>query len=192
MEAVLNNDTREVGAAASEWMTTNLPWLESFWQEMDAMRLMRLNPHWHIDEKDGGYAIDDIMTDFEFGTDAILENGPGRWSADFPSIGLTLLARKGPDGNAELAYEFTQQPGCRLDAAKAERLVRYWLPSLREYYRLHGEDSLKHRFWRFVMNRIMLKMNPTQRRICSFMLKLTVLETLLIVVLAIGFWFYVN
>jgi len=100
----------------SGWMTTNLPWRERFWQDMDAMSFMRLNPHWHIHEKNGAYAIDDILTDFQFCTDAVLERATGLWSARFPTIGLTLMARRGADGNAELAYTFRRDAGCRLNA----------------------------------------------------------------------------
>lgn len=188
MEAVMDQDR----PVTSEWMTTSLPWNETFWQDMDAMRIMRLNPHWHIDKKDGQYAIDDILTDFEFSTDAVLSHTPERWSVRFPAAGLSISARRGSDGNAELSYDFAARAGFRMDAEKAENLIRYWLPSIREYYRLFENDSFKNRFWRFVMNRIMLTMNPTQRRICSFMFKLTVLEVVLITVLGIGFWFYVN
>ena len=74
-------------------------------------------------------------------------------------------------------------------AEDAARTMQYWLPSMREYYRLHENNSFKRRCWRFFMDKVMLTMNPTQRRISGFMFKLTVLECLLIVILGVG-WFY--
>ena len=191
METVINTENA-VRDVMSGWMTTNLPWRERFWQDMDAMSFMRLNPHWHIHEKNGAYAIDDILTDFQFCTDAVLERATGLWSARFPTIGLTLMARRGADGNAELAYTFRREAGCRLNADRAKSLASYWLPSVREYFRLFANDSFKNRFWRFVMNRITLKMTPPQRRICSFIFRLTLLEMVLMVILGIGFRFYFN
>lgn len=186
MEATMNP-----ASTASEWMPLNLPWMKDFWQRMDAMTLMRLNPHWHIDVQEDRFAVDDILANKEFTIAPRLESTEDSWSASFDDIGLTIHARSAKDGaNTELAYVLAGEPGAALDSDALEKGLRYWLPSTREYYRLYENNSMKHRFWRMVMNKIMLKMNPTQRRICGFMFKLTLLEIALIIVLGVGFFFY--
>lgn len=171
------------------WMETNLPWNPSFWNNLDARTLMRLNPHWHVEkDKGSGHPVEDVLVETSFTIAPELEAGDGVFTARFPEIGLTLSARSSENG-ANTDFAFSVEPDRPLTAEDAARTMQYWLPSLREYYRLHQSDSFKHRAWRFFMNKVMLTMNPTQRRITGFMFKLTVLECLLILILGVG-WFY--
>ncbi len=182
----------EKHTTASDWMPTNLPWKAEFWSGLEAMTVMRLNPHWHIDSENGAYKVEDILSHATFPTQALVSAQDGLCTMDFAGAGLSIAARRNEQGKTDLSYRF--EPGATpgLDAQKAESAMRFWLPSLREYYRLFTADSLQNKFWRVFMNKVMLKMNPTQRRICAFMFKLTLLEMLLIVILGVGFWFYVN
>jgi hypothetical protein len=191
-------DRRDRAAAAVEelprkkvWMETSLPWNQSFWDKLSGMRLMRLNPHWHIQKfKDGTYPVEDVLVESEFNTDPELLSDGNTFTATFPEIGLTLSARSTENGaNTSLSFDIDSKKGAAFTAEDAQRTMQYWLPSIREYYRLHESNSIKHRAWRFFMNKVMLTMNPTQRRICGFMFKLTILECLLIVILGVG-WFY--
>lgn len=186
------------------WMPLNLPWKQDFWDKLGAMRTMRLNPHWHIEENDGysevdipgdgdQYDIDDILVDRQFPLRTEVEHGEGSWTVQFKGVNLTLHARSEDDGdNTAIAYEYAPFNDKAPSSEKMEELVRHWLPSIREYYRLFTADSMRNRFFRFLMDKIMLRMNPTQRRICAFMFKLTLLEVLLIIVLGVGFYFYAN
>ena len=173
------------------WMETSLPWNESFWKKMGSKTLMRLNPHWHIEKfKNDAYPVEDVLVESEFLTDPQLSTDGATFKADFPEIGLTISARATEDGkNTALSFDIAAGKGAAFTAEDAGRTMQYWLPSIREYYRLHESNSIKHRCWRFFMDKIMLTMNPTQRRICAFMFKLTILECLLIVILGVG-WFY--
>nr|WP_287410722.1 hypothetical protein [Pseudodesulfovibrio sp.] len=174
------------------WMETNLPWNTAFWSDLKGKTLMRLNPHWHV-EKDKiseGFPVEDVLVEAEFRATPELTATADTFQASFPEIGLTLSARKCEDGaNTALSFTMDEVENCPFTAEDAGRTMQYWLPSLREYYRLHESNSLKHRAWRFFMNKVMLTMNPTQRRISGFMFKLTVLECLFIVILGVG-WFY--
>ncbi len=170
-------------------MKTNLPWNELFWHNLSAMRLMRLNPHWHIEKsKTTTYPVEDVLVETRFRTEPELICDGTTFTARFPEIGLTISARSTQDG-ANTALSFSVEAGTIFSEEDAARTVQYWLPSIREYYRLYESNSIKHRCWRFFMNKVMLTMNPTQRRISGFMFKLTVLECLLIVILGVG-WFY--
>ncbi|BDQ35486.1 hypothetical protein [Pseudodesulfovibrio portus] len=176
---------------ANVWMETNLAWNPDFWDSLRNMTLMRLNPHWHMDKfSDGTYPVEDVLVESEFNVAPRLSRDGGTFTAAFPEIGLTLSARSCDKGtNTAVSFAITPARGASFTVEDAQRTMQYWLPSLREYYRLYESDSLKHRTWRFFMNKILLTMNPTQRRICGFMFKLTVLECLLILILGVG-WFY--
>lgn len=173
------------------WMETNLTWNPSFWENLKAKPLMRLNPHWHIQKPTtGSYPVEDVLVETEFKTAPVLEFDGNTFKATFNEIGLTLSARACEEGkNTALSFEVENKKDSAFTAEDAARTMQYWLPSLREYYRLHESNSIKHRCWRFFMDKVMLTMNPTQRRISGFMFKLTVLECLLIVILGVG-WFY--
>jgi len=176
----------------SVWMDTNLPWNSSFWEKITSKTLMRLNPHWHIAKKNGaGYPVEDVLTEADFNTTPEIEFDGEAFRARFPEIGLTLAACSRKDGiNTALSYDIIPVDNGSFTSEDAGRTMQYWLPSLREYYRLHKANSLKNRFWRFFMDKVMLTMNPTQRRISGFMFKLTVLEALFIVILGVGWHFY--
>jgi len=62
-----------------------------------------------------------------------------------------------------------------------------WLRGIREYIRLYLTDSFNTRFFRILMNRVMLRMNPSQRKICIMIYKITVVEIILILAIIIGF-----
>ncbi|WP_319467336.1 hypothetical protein [uncultured Pseudodesulfovibrio sp.] len=172
------------------WMETSLRWNPTFWNKIRSKTLMRLNPHWHVDkDKGSGFPVEDVLVESEFKTYPTMEFEGETFKVNFPEIGLSLSARTCEDGkNTALSFS-KEKNDSAFTAEDAARTMQYWLPSLREYYRLHESNSLKHRCWRFFMDKVMLTMNPTQRRICGFMFKLTVLECLLIVILGVG-WFY--
>lgn len=176
---------------ANVWMETNLAWNPGFWDSLRQMTLMRLNPHWHMGKfKDTAYPVEDVLVESEFNVTPALDRDGDTFTASFPEIGLTLSARSYENGaNTAVSFDIVPKEGAPFTAEDARRTMQYWLPSLREYYRLYESDSLKHRTWRFFMNKVLLTMNPTQRRICGFMFKLTVLECLLILILGVG-WFY--
>jgi hypothetical protein len=65
-----------------------------------------------------------------------------------------------------------------------------WLRGIREYLRLYLSNSPNTLFFRFLMNRVMLRMNPSQRKICIMIYKITVVEIILILVIIIGFVYF--
>lgn len=191
-------DRRERANAPAEelprkgmWMETNLVWNENFWKKLNSKTLMRLNPHWHVEKDKGhGFPVEDVLVETEFTTYPKLTAEQNTFSAYFPEIGLTIAARSCDDGtNTAVRFTMDKDAPTSFTNEDAARTMQYWLPSLREYYRLHESNSFKHRCWRFFMDKVMLTMNPSQRRISGFMFKLTILECLLIVILGVG-WFY--
>ncbi|WP_291327053.1 hypothetical protein [Desulfovibrio sp. UCD-KL4C] len=187
----LTNTPVEELPCPSIWMDTNLAWNPSFWEKITSKTLMRLNPHWDIAKPENNlFPVEDVLVETEFNTAPDLKFDTETFKATFPEIGLTLSTRSSDNGtNTEISFSLNQIAGCKFSSEDAARTMQYWLPSIREYYRLHESNSFKHRCWRIFMDKVMLTMNPTQRRICGFMFKLTVLECLLIVILGVG-WFY--
>lgn len=174
-----------------EWISLGLPWRQGFWERLQPMTLLRLNPHWNM-EPGGGPAwdVEDVLVEARIVADPEISVREGGWTAWFPSTGL-LLEAESREGGANTALRWKHErsgDGAGLLPAQAQRTVQYWLPSLREYYRLFESDGLKHRFWRLFMDKVMLTMNPTQRRICSFIFKFTLLELLLIVVVLTAYF----
>ncbi|MGE4505073.1 MAG: hypothetical protein AB7D51_06970 [Desulfovibrionaceae bacterium] len=175
----------------SGWMDTGIAWNESFWAGLDPVRVMHLNPHWHMEKPPRErYEVEDILVERTFTVTPDCGMQCGAFVAAFPEIGLYLAARRQDSGTTALSYRYTPRPGLGFTADDAEKTARYWLPSLREYSRLYEAETLKLRFWRVFMNRVVLTMNPTQRRISGFMFKLTLLEIALIIALGLGWYFF--
>lgn len=176
------------------WLSLGLPWRPAFWERLRPLTLLRLNPHWSLAPGPGPtWDVEDLLLERRFAVDPAFVARAEAWSASFPNLGLRLEAVSRADG-ADTALRWDLEPaagGAGLSTEEAGSNLRYWLPSLREYYRLYESDGLKHRFWRLFMNRVMLTMNPAQRRTCSFIFKFTLLELLLIVVLLTAYFRFI-
>ena len=151
--------------------------------------LLRLHPHWFVeaftqeaetvtaDLRD--YASDErFRLRYRCETDAgdlpqlVFEEGPLR-EIRFYRQGTELHARVCSDQSM---------------AVLEERFgLLLWLRGIREYLRLYGRRSPNTLLFRFLMNRVMLRMNPSQRKISIMITKITVVEMLLILALVIGF-----
>ena len=154
--------------------------------------LLRLHPHWFIetfvqeaetviaDLRD--YASDErfrLRYHYHTASDdlprLVFEEGPLR-EIRFYLQGAELHARVCSD-----------QPLAVLE----ERFgLLLWLRGFREYIRLYLSRSPNTLFFRFLMNRVMLSMNPSQRKISIMIAKITVVEMLLILALVIGFVYF--
>ena len=151
--------------------------------------LLRLHPHWFVeaftqeaetvtaDLRD--YASDErFRLRYRCETDAgdlpqlVFEEGPLR-EIRFYRQGTELHARVCSDQSSAVIEE---RFGLLL-----------WLRGIREYLRLYGRRSPNTLLFRFLMNRVMLRMNPSQRKISIMITKITVVEMLLILALVIGF-----
>ncbi|MEF2144532.1 MAG: hypothetical protein V3573_03720 [Desulfovibrionaceae bacterium] len=178
---------------ADEWVELQLPWRQGFWEGLTPMTLMRLNPHWDVTAAPGPlFPVEDVLVEKKFTANPEMASAPGRWSVRFPSVGLDLAAEAREEGRGTaLRWGFQPTEPLLLTTADARKTMEYWLPSLREYYRLYESNSLKHRFWRMFMNRVMLTMNPAQRRICSFIFKFTLLELVFIGAVLIAYFKFI-
>ncbi|HSO18287.1 MAG TPA: hypothetical protein VLT88_02445, partial [Desulfosarcina sp.] len=73
-------------------------------------------------------------------------------------------------------------------AEKDEQNLTLWLQSIRQYLRLYLTTTPYTLFFRWLMNRALLHMNPSQRKICLMIYRFTVLEVVVILIILIGYF----
>jgi hypothetical protein len=62
-----------------------------------------------------------------------------------------------------------------------------WIRAIKEYIRIYLKSTPVTLFFRVFMNTMMLKMDPSQRKICLMMAKITAVELLVILLVVIGY-----
>lgn len=66
-----------------------------------------------------------------------------------------------------------------------------WIRAIKEYIRIYLKRTPATLFFRLLMNKMILKMDPSQRKICLMMAKITAVELLVILLIVIGYVFFV-
>lgn len=69
--------------------------------------------------------------------------------------------------------------------------ILLWIRAIKEYIRLYLKCTPVTLFFRLLMNKMVLKMDPSQRKICLMMAKITAVELLVILLVVIGYVFFV-
>ena len=164
---------------------------------LDAERLLRLHPHWFVEDtahRDTTLfaSLRDYATEQTF------------------SLGLSLDTTSAPDDpvKADIIMRITlfdygvQELLFFADRKKTQVRVRYeeeivndereqdillWIRGIQEYLRLYVSTTPRTVFFRLLMNRMVLQMNPSQRKICLMITKITVVELVVILVIVIGY-----
>lgn len=73
-----------------------------------------------------------------------------------------------------------------------EKTIFLWIRAIQEYLRLYTSNKPTALLFRLVMNKMMLAMNPSQRKICIMLTKITIVEVLVILVIVAGYVFFVQ
>lgn len=156
--------------------------------------LLRLNPHWiveNLDEDNGTFTV--ALKDHE--TEHIFQLSGSLAFSDTQTLELAFeqgdyskirLFPKDSGFWAEVIYNVKEEP----DEA-VERLVVLWIRSIKEYLRMYLKNSLNTIFFRYIMNKIILKMTPSQRKISLMLIRLTVVEIFVILLIVIGYVIFV-
>lgn len=155
-------------------------------------KLLRLHPHWHVGdivtEKDG-WSVQiknhETETPFELRFRLLFPECDGaqaclRIALDHAPASALVL--KITDGAVSAQLEDYAAP-----AEVEPYQMDLWLRGIYGYLSLYGKNTLKKRFDRFVMNRYLLPMNPSQRKISIMIYRFTVLEVVVILILAAGY-----
>ncbi len=166
-------------------------------QILDEKKLLRLHPHWFIEEeerRDGVLfaTLRDYATEQIFSLGLRLETAPA--SNDPPDVDLIMRMTIVDYGAEELLFfvqETQTKVRVRYDEEQAddemEQNMLLWVRAIQEYLRLYATTTPHTVFFRVLMNRMVLQMNPSQRKICLMLTKITVVELVVILVIVIGY-----
>lgn len=156
--------------------------------------LLRLNPHWIVEdltEDNGTFTVD--LKDHE--TERTFQLSGSLAFTDAQTLELAFeqghyskirLFPKDSGFWAEVTYNLEEEPDEAL-----ERLVVLWVRSIKEYLRMYLKNTLNTIFFRYIMNKIILKMTPSQRKISLMLIRLTVVEIFVILLIVIGYVIFV-
>lgn len=156
-------------------------------------RFFRLNPHWVVNEfhvSEESFEAD--ITDHETEQSSRVTGTYLCNSIGFPTMRIEnhlctsiSFIQKGTTLHAEVLYR--SEPD-----EETERRIVLWLRSVKEYVRLYATDSLNTRFFRILMNRVILPMTPSQRKISLMLVRITALELLVILIILFGWFFFLK
>lgn len=157
-------------------------------------RLLRLHPHWFVTDfkSDGAsFSVDikDYATEKEFSLTGLVL---------YPHAASELLRIELSGGlekkiiflirNGELKVQIVSMEGTTAD----NETFLLWIRGIREYIRIYLKRTPATLFARLLLNRMVLQMNPSQRKICMMIAKITVVEVLVIVLIVVGYVFFVQ
>lgn len=172
---------------------------------LDENKLVRLHPHWFVEEVEEAdredsalfVSLRDYATDQVFSLGLTLDCGP---AADDPPESTPLLRISFLDFGARELFFFVdrQRKKVRLRIRYAreepektlEQDLLLWVRAIQEYLRMYISTTPRTVFFRLLMNRMILQMNPSQRKICLMITKITVVELVVIVVLVVGYVYF--
>ncbi len=154
----------------------------------------RLNPHWIIEEvQEEGTRFTAQLKDHVSGDDFTVK---GEVIAD-----TTRFVIQMDHGTYRTIEVFTTQEKLMGQVTygieeeelteEIERHVVLWLRSVKEYLRMYLTNSLNARMFRFMMNKVILKMTPSQRKISLMLVRITVVEILVILLIVVGYVIFV-
>lgn len=156
-------------------------------------RLLRLHPNWFISDfqEDGVFftaTIKDYATEEEFpltGSFVFNEKEDELLCitlTDSIAVSISFLNR------SNKLYVQVCTIGGELNTTDPLLL---WIRAIREYIRIYTKQTPITLFFRLVMNRMVLQMNPSQRKICLMLVKITFVEILVIIFIVVGYVIFV-
>ncbi len=151
-------------------------------------RLLRLHPHWFISDFTlAGAAfsanIRDYGTDEEFvlAGQVIYPDDPSEFLRielfDHPCKSITFLNK-----DNVLKVEIVSEQDHTADVHDS---ILLWVRGIREYIRIYLKKTPATLFFRIFMNRMVLRMDPSQRKICLMIAKITVVEVFVILLIVV-------
>lgn len=158
-------------------------------------RLLRLHPNWFVSDfrqKDGETsftaAIKDYVTEESF-----LLSGSfvfNRKEDELLFIELTgsiavEISFLNRDNRLKVQISSTGQ---EIDP---DDPILLWIRAIKEYVRIYLKRTPFTLFFRFLMNKMILKMDPSQRKICLMMAKITAVEMAVILLIVFGYLVFV-
>ncbi|MEN8211833.1 MAG: hypothetical protein ABFR31_08955 [Thermodesulfobacteriota bacterium] len=157
-------------------------------------RLLRLHPHWFIknfkkNELSFSADIEDYATQEKFSITGIVVY-PDK-AHEFMHIKLSGGLEKEIlflDRGGTLKAQVVSSHGPVTD----DDPLLLWIRGIREYIRLFLKKTPITLFFRILMNRMVLKMDPSQRKISMMITKITAVEVLVIILIVVGYVLFVH
>ena len=169
---------------------------------LDGERLLRLHPHWYVDAvepRQEGLAasLRDHATGLAFSPVVRLEAAPETGDGDTRRPVMRLLVS---GYRADELFFFAEGDRSRvlvrypadMVSEEDEQDVQLWIRAIQEYLRLYTVTTPRTLFFRLLMNRVILPMNPSQRKICLMIARITVIELVVILILVLGYTWYLH
>jgi len=156
-------------------------------------RLLRFHPNWFIsDFQQNGTSFTASIKDYVS-------------SEEFPLTGNFLFNRTDDEllqiqltGPITVGISFLKRDKrlTVLFSSEHEKIdpddpILLWVRAIKEYIRLYLKRTPVTLFFRLLMNRMFLKMDPSQRKICLMMAKITAVELLVILLIVIAYAVFV-
>lgn len=152
-------------------------------------RFLRLNPIYIINDceisgNSFSLALKDHDTEEEFDVKGKINfSDPSDYRIEFES-GVYKYISIRPKGDvliAEVDYRDDEV------SEKLDENTFLWLKSIREYLRLFLKNSLYNSFFRIIMDKIILTMTPSQRKVSLMLYRVTLVEILAILLILVGY-----
>lgn len=170
-------------------MDFNVNNVEKVFGRISLESLFRLNPHWIIQNFIfEGNSYEAELEDHESGDNFALRGSYLTDKDGMPAIGAEnnfwqSIRFSEKDGSLHAVVTYSDTP-----EEDQERQLVLWLRSIKEYLRLFTKSTLNTRFFRLLMNRVIIPMTPSQRKISLMLIRLTILEIVVILIILVG-WF---
>lgn len=164
-------------------------------QLLSTENILRLNPHWIVEEFGSkGETFTADLRDHETGQPFQLHGSLSSKGADTLVLtlshenftGLRLFA-KSEGFWAGVSYSSGQEQ----PTEDVERHVVLWIRSIKEYLRMYLNNAPNAVVFRYLMNRVILKMTPSQRKISLMLIRITIVELFVILLIVIGYVIFV-
>ncbi len=166
---------------------------------LDEEKLIHLHPHWIIKAKnkpDNGIEV--TVEDYESRKDILFtikktdshpnKTEPKNSFLNFEITGwqvkkLTFWVDK---NKSKVTVTWDTQEG----KEQLEENILFWIRAIQEYLRMYINPNFKTLAFRALMNKVLIPMSPSQRNISIMLIKITLIEMLVIIIIVAGYvWF---
>jgi len=156
-------------------------------------RLLRLHPNWFVSNfQRNGISFTTTIKDYVTEVESTLSGSFSFNKREDELLCITLSGTVDTDiifsnHNSALKVKVLSA----VEEVDPDDPLLLWIRAIREYIRIYLKRTPVTLFFRLVMNRMVLQMNPSQRKICLMLARFTVLEILVIVFIVVGYVIFV-
>ena len=166
---------------------------------LDEEKLIRLHPHWFVESRQDTngwcqFRLRDYATGREFELGLVMSSDPAGKAPPGSAPVLRMTLHKIP---VEEILFHVQENKVRVRLRSQEALppeleqdMLLWIRAIQEYLRLYAATTPQTLVFRGIMNGMMLKMNPSQRKITIMLTKITVIELLVTIIIVVGYVYF--